>query len=68
MKEIENGADVYAYNIAKELRGLQKSNPGLLVITKAMDPPKNGKEQQPYFGAILTVNGKKELEKYGKNK
>lgn len=46
---VSRGADVYDYAIALTLRKLEKR--GLVTITRAMYSP-NGKNAQPYFGAI----------------
>lgn len=53
---VRKGADVYAYDLAKHLRSVEKKRPELVTICRAMDPPP-GREQQPYFGAIATDEG-----------
>lgn len=61
---VENGADVYAYGIAKDLREVQRATGDTLVkIVKAVNPPENGAAQQPYFGAIATLAGLNEAHK-----
>lgn len=57
--EVVGGADVYGYSLAKTLRTMQRDGigVGLFEITDAMDAPKDGAKQQPYFGAIATDEG-----------
>ena len=50
LKGVKGGADIYSYPLAFTLRKLEKK--GLVSICKAMDPPKDGAKQQPYFGCI----------------
>ena len=57
MRKVKNGADVWAPDIARLLREVQKTDPDLIDITKPMMFKGSGAEQMPYFGAILTKEG-----------
>jgi len=57
MRQIGNGADIWAYSAAMTCRRIEKELPGLIKIVKAKASPP-GHMQQPYFGAKLTVAGK----------
>jgi hypothetical protein len=63
MAAVRNGADVYSYATALRLREVERAYPDLVDIGPAMNPPPNGADQQPYFGAILTAAGKDALAK-----
>ena len=56
LRKIADGADVYDYGIAQTLRGIERTHPHLLTITKPQHRP-SGEKQQPYFGAICTDDG-----------
>ena len=58
MKLVKNGADISNYGIAFELRAVQKDYPSLIRITKRMYEY-DVLEKLPYFGAILTDDGKR---------
>lgn len=51
------GADVWSRDQAKNCRSLESK--GFVRIVKAKNAPKNGAEQQPYFGAKATAKGKR---------
>ena len=55
---VANGADVYNYGIAIDLRQVQQSHPELITITKPQAYEGDGTDQMPYFGAILTELGR----------
>lgn len=68
---LEKGCDVYSYALAGVLRGIQRrglpvrdTKAGrkgrgkcLFTICSAMQAPKDGAKQQPYFGAIAEATG-----------
>lgn len=56
---VKSGADVYNYLIAGNLRSVQKKQPDLIQIGKAMAYEGDGTDQMPYFGAIATKKGVK---------
>lgn len=58
MRAVANGADVWAYGTAVDLREVQRAAPELITIGRAMMAPADGAKQQPYFGAILTDAGR----------
>lgn len=62
MTAVKDGADVYSYTTALRLREVERLHPEFIDIGRAMNAPKNGSEQQPYFGAILTAAGKAAIE------
>ena len=58
LEAVTDGADVFSYKTARILRKCEKK--GLVLICKSQgDYP--GEGRLPYFGAITTVKGKKEL-------
>lgn len=63
MKAVKNGADVYSYGIARALREVHNVRPDLVTITKPMTRKFTGVERMPYFGAILTREGKRAIAK-----
>lgn len=50
------GADLYNYGEAIDGRRLEAR--GLVVCVKAVNPPKNGAERQPYYGCAITDAGR----------
>ncbi len=65
MRAIEQGADIWSHSLAIQLRELQKIVPEYLHIGPAMMADNiPGKEQQPYFGAILSDEGERVLHEY----
>ena len=62
MRQIANGGDVWGYGEARCLREVERRWPSLITITKAMNAPKDGAAQQPYYGAILTDAGRKAIQ------
>lgn len=56
MRQIRDGADVFAYGIAGTLREVERLWPELITITEPMGKY-SGVGQLPYFGAILTPKG-----------
>lgn len=63
MAVVKNGADVYDYGLAVDLREVQRHDPGLIEITRPKMYTGDGTDHMPYFGAILTERGLAELEK-----
>lgn len=61
MHQIAKGADIWGYYEAGICRDLERDFPSLITVTKAMNVPKDGAKKQPYFGAILTPAGLKEI-------
>ena len=55
MKSLQGGADVYEYGAAGVCRELEEL--GLCDIVEAQNSPEDVKKKQPYFGAILTLEG-----------
>jgi hypothetical protein len=53
---IDGGADIYDYGMAMKLRLLERR--GLVRCVDAHEPPRDGAECQPYFGAIPSRKGK----------
>lgn len=62
LRAVAEGADVYAYGIARHLRSVQKKRPSYIRIGRAKHRPP-GEEQQPYFGAIATDGGKRFIQR-----
>ncbi|CUJ53169.1 Uncharacterised protein [Achromobacter xylosoxidans] len=58
MRAVANGADVWAYGTAVDLREVQRAAPELITIGRAMMAPDDGAKKQPYFGAVLTDAGR----------
>jgi len=58
MALIVDGADVYSYSLAVDLRLAQHTHPELITITKPQDYEGDGTDQMPYFVAILTELGR----------
>lgn len=56
MMAVEDGADVFDWGIATDLRAVQKKAPHMLLIGKAQGRYKPT-SQLPYFGCILTPAG-----------
>ena len=54
---VKTGADIYSYDIAKTLREIEKTRPGLIEITKPRMYRGKGVSRVPYFGAICTDAG-----------
>ena len=50
LKSVKEGADVWGYGEAKTCRQLETK--GLVKIVRAMNAPRDGAKQQPYFGCI----------------
>lgn len=63
MRAVADGADVYSYAMAILLRRVERYYPEFIRITKAQLAPEDGAQVQPYFGAILTQEGKAVLGK-----
>ena len=68
IKELENGITVYGHNTAKAIRLIQRDHPDWVDIVDDMSELEEilGKkfgpgDKMPYFGAILTAEGKKGL-------
>lgn len=57
MQAVEEGADIYSYAIAHDLREVQRERPEWIEITKPMMYDGDGTDKMPYFGAILTPAG-----------
>lgn len=60
MQSVSQGADVWGYLEASTLRSIKRRFPEYVQIVQAMEKP-SGEKRQPYFGAILTVAGRKAL-------
>lgn len=65
LRQVEHGADVYGYGIARDLRAIQRKAPELVSIGKAQMYRGNGVGVVPYFGAIATAAGRKVLREAG---
>jgi hypothetical protein len=52
-----NGCDVFSPALARTLRDLSKHKPTLVTLTEPMGGEVDG--VRPYFGAIITANGRK---------
>jgi len=72
MRTIENGATVWGYVEASAIRELQKTHPTWVTIIANMKELErilgvkfDGAKRPPYFGAILTDEGKEALAKAG---
>ena len=61
MRQVKNGADVWDYGIASDLRAVQRKAPSLISIGKPMMYRGTGVDRMPYFGAILTPAGRRAL-------
>lgn len=57
MLAVKGGADVWSYELAQTLRGIQRKAPQLLSIGRAMMGPEDGAAVQPYFGVMPTAAG-----------
>jgi len=57
------GCDIYNYGDAIDGRKLEKH--GLVDISKAQVPPKNGAKQQPYYGITINESGRNWISKSG---
>lgn len=55
--KVKNGADIYDYGIALNLRAIEKERPQWINIGPAESAPADGAKRQPYFGAIATAAG-----------
>lgn len=64
LEAVADGADVYDYGIAWDLRQIEQKMPELLVIGMAKKAPRNGAHRQPYFGVQATEEGIKFLTKF----
>lgn len=58
LQAVAEGADVYAYELAVDLREIERESPGLIFICEPKDAPQGGTERQPYFGCIATDAGR----------
>ena len=58
---VKDGADVYSYALAKELRELQQRFPTFIDIGELEMYQGDGTGVVPYFGAIATAAGKRAL-------
>ncbi len=58
LQAVAEGADVYAYGLAADLREIERESPGLIVICEPKAAPHGGTERQPYFGCTVTDAGK----------
>jgi len=61
LKEVEFGGDVFGYVTAKLLRECEQEE--LVMICKVMGDYK-GNGQLPYFGCIITAEGRRILQNY----
>jgi hypothetical protein len=62
MALVTEGADVYDYALALNLRQVQRLHPDLITITQPQAYEGDGTDQMPYFGAILTDLGRQCVE------
>jgi len=58
MALVVDGADVYSYSLAVDLRLVQHTHPELITITQPQAYKGDGTDQVPYFGVILTDLGR----------
>ncbi len=61
---VKDGGDVVGYTIAQRLRSVQRKAPHFIAIVKPQMGGKRGADQQAYFGAILTVDGRRAVEEH----
>jgi hypothetical protein len=54
----EGGADVWGYTEAMAVREIRRLHPQLIRIVKPRGAPKDGAQQQPYFGVIAKKAGR----------
>lgn len=60
LRQVQDGADVWAYGPARLLRCVQAKAPEAIRIVRAKERPA-GHLRQPYFGAKATAAGKRAL-------
>lgn len=65
MAAVSEGADVYGYGSATDLRAVQRECPDLITITKPQAYEGDGTDRMPYFGAILTDLGRNFINEAG---
>ena len=58
MEAVREGADVTGYLLAKTLREVEGANPEYIWIGERAGDYPNMKEKLPYFGCILTDEGR----------
>jgi len=58
MEAVRDGADVISYSLARRLREVEKTNPEYTWIRKLAGDYPNVMAKLPYFGCILTDQGK----------
>lgn len=58
LRQIQDGADVHSYVLAKRLREVEQRFPELLEIGPLRMYKGDGTDRLPYFGAILTAKGR----------
>ena len=58
MALIVDGADIYNFALAVDLRLVQHTHPELITITQPQAYEGDGTDQVPYFGVILTDLGR----------
>ncbi len=58
---VKDGADVHSYQIAKDIREIEKRFPSLVSIGALQMYQGDGTGIVPYFGAIATPEGKRAL-------
>ena len=65
LEQCGNGCDVLGYGMARHLRAVERKRPELIDICPAMGEY-GVKDKHPYFGAISTAEGKREVEAWRK--
>ena len=65
LEQCGNGCDVLGYGMARHLRAVERKRPELIDICPAMGEY-GVKDKHPYFGAISTAKGKREVEAWRK--
>ena len=61
LEQCGGGCDVLGYGMARHLRAVERKRPELIDICPAMGEY-GVKDKHPYFGAISTAKGKREVE------
>lgn len=62
VEAVVNGADVYSYALAMNLRSVEEKAPECIMICDPQMYDGDGTDQVPYFGCIATDEGKRMVE------
>ncbi|NRN26727.1 hypothetical protein [Photorhabdus heterorhabditis] len=58
---VTNGADIYSYPLAIQLRAIERDFPSYILICEPQVYNGDGTDTMPYFGAITTLEGNRYL-------